>query len=70
MRRIRHTKRSDDRERGDLRRLRSTLRAYRALMEESVLDPRYGHFVNHDLAEYHVPVNADGATAVGGVVHG
>ncbi|MHC1551540.1 xanthine dehydrogenase family protein molybdopterin-binding subunit [Phyllobacterium sp. K27] len=30
-----------------------------ALMEESVLDPRYGHFVNHDLAEYHVPVNAD-----------
>lgn len=30
-----------------------------ALMEETVLDPRYGHFVNHDLAEYHVPVNAD-----------
>ncbi len=30
-----------------------------ALMEESVLDPRYGHFVNHDLAEYHVPVSAD-----------
>ncbi|WP_183923885.1 xanthine dehydrogenase family protein molybdopterin-binding subunit [Rhizobium mongolense] len=30
-----------------------------ALMEESVLDPRYGHFVNHDLAEYHLPVNAD-----------
>jgi xanthine dehydrogenase YagR molybdenum-binding subunit len=30
-----------------------------ALMEETVLDPRHGHFVNHDLAEYHVPVNAD-----------
>jgi xanthine dehydrogenase YagR molybdenum-binding subunit len=30
-----------------------------ALMEEAVLDPRYGHFVNHDLAEYHVPVNGD-----------
>lgn len=29
------------------------------LMEESILDPRYGHFVNHDLAEYHVPVNGD-----------
>ncbi|WP_168323298.1 xanthine dehydrogenase family protein molybdopterin-binding subunit [Rhizobium leguminosarum] len=30
-----------------------------ALMEETVLDPRFGHFVNHDLAEYHVPVNGD-----------
>jgi xanthine dehydrogenase YagR molybdenum-binding subunit len=30
-----------------------------ALMEESVLDPRYGHFVNHDLAEYHVPIHSD-----------
>ncbi|AFL50827.1 xanthine dehydrogenase YagR molybdenum-binding subunit [Sinorhizobium fredii] len=30
-----------------------------ALMEETVLDPRYGHFVNGDLAEYHVPVNGD-----------
>jgi len=30
-----------------------------ALMEESVMDPRYGHFVNHDLAEYHVAVNGD-----------
>ncbi|WP_085028625.1 xanthine dehydrogenase family protein molybdopterin-binding subunit [Ensifer aridi] len=30
-----------------------------ALMEKTVLDPRYGHFVNHDLAEYHVPVNGD-----------
>ncbi|ACP21598.1 predicted oxidoreductase with molybdenum-binding domain (plasmid) [Sinorhizobium fredii NGR234] len=30
-----------------------------ALMEEAVLDPRSGHFVNHDLAEYHVPVNGD-----------
>lgn len=30
-----------------------------ALSEEIVLDERYGAFVNHDLAEYHVPVNAD-----------
>ncbi|WGW13866.1 xanthine dehydrogenase family protein molybdopterin-binding subunit [Saxibacter everestensis] len=30
-----------------------------ALHEESVLDQRFGHFVNHDLAGYHVPSNAD-----------
>ena len=30
-----------------------------ALHEQSVVDPRFGHVVNHDLAEYHVPVNAD-----------
>ncbi|MCT2585856.1 xanthine dehydrogenase family protein molybdopterin-binding subunit [Actinophytocola gossypii] len=30
-----------------------------ALHEHSVLDPRTGHVVNHDLAEYHVSVNAD-----------
>jgi xanthine dehydrogenase YagR molybdenum-binding subunit len=30
-----------------------------ALEEESVLDHAFGRFVNHDLAEYHVPVNAD-----------
>jgi xanthine dehydrogenase YagR molybdenum-binding subunit len=30
-----------------------------ALLEESVLDPRFGDYVNHDLASYHVPVNAD-----------
>lgn len=30
-----------------------------ALMEQTVLDRSYGHFVNHDLAEYHVPVNGD-----------
>ena len=30
-----------------------------ALMEEAVLDPRFGSFVNHDLGEYHIPVNAD-----------
>lgn len=30
-----------------------------ALMEESHLDPCHGCFINHDLAEYHVPVNAD-----------
>jgi len=30
-----------------------------ALAEEAVIDPRQGFFVNHDLAEYHVPVHAD-----------
>jgi xanthine dehydrogenase YagR molybdenum-binding subunit len=30
-----------------------------ALHEDLVLDPRFGYFVNHDLAEYHVPVHAD-----------
>jgi xanthine dehydrogenase YagR molybdenum-binding subunit len=30
-----------------------------ALQEHSVLDARYGRFVNANLAEYHVPVNAD-----------
>ena len=30
-----------------------------ALTEELVMDPRFAAFVNHDLAEYHVPVNAD-----------
>ncbi|WP_247236787.1 xanthine dehydrogenase family protein molybdopterin-binding subunit [Telluribacter sp. SYSU D00476] len=30
-----------------------------ALEEESVMDHQYGRFINHDLAEYHVPVNAD-----------
>ncbi|WP_029011396.1 aldehyde oxidoreductase molybdenum-binding subunit PaoC [Azospirillum halopraeferens] len=30
-----------------------------ALMEELVVDTRHGYFVNHDLAEYHVPVHAD-----------
>jgi xanthine dehydrogenase YagR molybdenum-binding subunit len=30
-----------------------------ALHEESVLDPRFGDWVNHDLAAYHVPVHAD-----------
>jgi len=30
-----------------------------ALMEEAVVDLRHGYFVNHDLAEYHVPVHAD-----------
>ncbi|MCQ8784331.1 xanthine dehydrogenase family protein molybdopterin-binding subunit [Mangrovibrevibacter kandeliae] len=29
------------------------------LTEELVVDPRTGLIVNHDLAEYHVPVNAD-----------
>ncbi|HEY0137889.1 MAG TPA: molybdopterin cofactor-binding domain-containing protein, partial [Nannocystis sp.] len=30
-----------------------------ALYEESLLDHRLGRFMNHNLAEYHVPVNAD-----------
>ncbi len=30
-----------------------------ALEENLVLDDRFGYFVNHDLAEYHVPVHAD-----------
>jgi len=30
-----------------------------ALMEELVVDRRFGYFVNHDMAEYHVPVHAD-----------
>ncbi len=30
-----------------------------ALHEESLVDPRFGHVVNHDFAEYHIPTNAD-----------
>ena len=30
-----------------------------ALTEKSELDPRYGRYTNANLAEYHVPVNAD-----------
>ena len=30
-----------------------------ALHEQAVLDPRYGYFVNHNLADYHVPSHAD-----------
>jgi xanthine dehydrogenase YagR molybdenum-binding subunit len=30
-----------------------------ALHETSVVDTRFGHVVNHDLAEYHVAANAD-----------
>ena len=30
-----------------------------AMHEDSVIDPRHGYFVNHDLAEYHVPSHAD-----------
>jgi hypothetical protein len=30
-----------------------------ALQEDSVLDPQFGRFINHDLAGYHVPVHAD-----------
>jgi len=30
-----------------------------ALYEHGVLDPRFGHVVNHDFAEYHIATNAD-----------
>jgi len=30
-----------------------------ALHEESIVDQNYGRFMNHNLAEYHLPVNAD-----------
>ncbi|MEQ4301986.1 xanthine dehydrogenase family protein molybdopterin-binding subunit [Plantactinospora sp. B6F1] len=30
-----------------------------ALHERCVVDPRFGHVVNHDLAEYHIATNAD-----------
>jgi xanthine dehydrogenase YagR molybdenum-binding subunit len=30
-----------------------------ALLEQSVLDARFGHVVTHDLAEYHIAVHAD-----------
>ena len=35
-----------------------------ALMEDAVLDHRYGRYTNHDLANYHVPTNADIPTAI------
>ena len=30
-----------------------------ALHEESILDERFGDYVNHDFAEYHIATNAD-----------
>ena len=30
-----------------------------ALHENSVVDPRFGHVVTHDFADYHIPANAD-----------
>jgi xanthine dehydrogenase YagR molybdenum-binding subunit len=30
-----------------------------ALHEESILDPHFGHYANHDFAEYHIATNAD-----------
>ena len=36
-----------------------TMGAGAALMEGLEVDKRFGFFVNHDLAEYHVPVHAD-----------
>jgi xanthine dehydrogenase YagR molybdenum-binding subunit len=35
-----------------------------ALMEDAVLDHQFGRITNHDLANYHVPVNADIPTAI------
>jgi xanthine dehydrogenase YagR molybdenum-binding subunit len=36
-----------------------TMGVGQALMEETLLDHRWGQWVNRDLAEYHVPVHAD-----------
>jgi xanthine dehydrogenase YagR molybdenum-binding subunit len=33
-----------------------------ALHEESVMDARFGDYVNHDFAEYHIATNADVGT--------
>ena len=30
-----------------------------ALHEQSLVDERFGHVINHDFAEYHIPTNAD-----------
>ncbi|HEY0381754.1 MAG TPA: xanthine dehydrogenase family protein molybdopterin-binding subunit [Candidatus Elarobacter sp.] len=30
-----------------------------ALHEETILDPNFGHYANHDFAEYHIATNAD-----------
>jgi xanthine dehydrogenase YagR molybdenum-binding subunit len=30
-----------------------------ALTEESIIDHRYGRYINNNFADYHVPVNAD-----------
>jgi xanthine dehydrogenase YagR molybdenum-binding subunit len=30
-----------------------------ALHEEAVIDPQFGHYANHDFAEYHIAANAD-----------
>jgi xanthine dehydrogenase YagR molybdenum-binding subunit len=30
-----------------------------ALHEATIMDPRFGHYANHDLAEYHVATHAD-----------
>ncbi|HTK06664.1 MAG TPA: xanthine dehydrogenase family protein molybdopterin-binding subunit [Ktedonobacteraceae bacterium] len=36
-----------------------------ALHEQSVMDPHFGEYVNHDFAEYHIATNADvGAVAI------
>ncbi len=33
-----------------------------ALHEDSVVDPRFGHVINHDFAQYHIATNADVGT--------
>jgi xanthine dehydrogenase YagR molybdenum-binding subunit len=30
-----------------------------ALTDTTVVDPRFGHYSSHDIAEHHVPVHAD-----------
>jgi xanthine dehydrogenase YagR molybdenum-binding subunit len=30
-----------------------------ALHENSIIDPQFGHVINHDLAEYHIAAHAD-----------
>ncbi|RYY13477.1 MAG: xanthine dehydrogenase family protein molybdopterin-binding subunit, partial [Cytophagaceae bacterium] len=35
-----------------------------ALMEEAVMDHRYGRYTNHDLANYHVATSADVPPAI------
>jgi CO/xanthine dehydrogenase Mo-binding subunit len=37
----------------------SSEKTIRMLIEENIVDQRYGSFVNQDLASYHVAVNAD-----------
>ena len=40
-----------------------------ALQEEAITDPRTGRIMNADLAEYHVPVNADAPSVEAILIH-